>query len=111
MSSSIAPRGTDRLWRHLSNLEEQMTRRHGRRMIDLCSRKSASGFGDSGLESEAPVSNEEEVEKKEVKHLRLQLNHHQRTKLTTGGGLSIVERNWLNQGQAERADRSRNTRH
>ena len=53
-------RGTDRLWRHLSNLEEQMTRRHGEtddRLSVLETRPPSSG--DSGLESETPQSNEE----------------------------------------------------
>ena len=44
-------RGTDRIWRHLSNLEEQMTRRHGEtdERITLIESQTKS---DSGLDSD-----------------------------------------------------------
>ena len=60
-------RGTDRLWRHLSNLEEQMTRRHGETDDRLSVLESRPTSGDSGLESETPQSNEESKEQIEPK--------------------------------------------
>ena len=62
-------RGTDRLWRHLSNLEEQMTRRHGETddRLSVLETRPAPSPGDSGLESETPQSNEESKAEPETK--------------------------------------------
>ena len=57
-------RGTDRIWRHLSNLEEQMTRRHGETDERITLIESQTHSSDSGLDSDnLPVDERDDCSK------------------------------------------------